>query len=686
MAEANTDMVTVFFGERKYNLIYVPSKDCPVVEEKAKYIENQLNLKQFGSEDILKLGELVQLAYFGVVGHTGLQSEVRPALNVLSDLCDEIIHTLNMVKRSLHGAVIRIQTVYEYLDNSYETNALQTLKELQPISQKLLHDSDSLTQMCFEKKNFFLKVRHNAEEKKQIVVDEAQKQKKKLSASRIEKFTCEILIKRSNKIISKETKQITSFKEQIIKINAEKAKCDDKCKDELDSASKKYKEKLGNLKSKHDSSNAKLIKDSKKRQKRCDSSAIDSKVKASADSSKIDGKVKASADSSAIDSRAKASAECIKSADQHNEVDDKLTEPKQCSPLGDENKEKPNEIISEDHHLIQSNYHKKINRNVPQDTDVVNANYAGIAGHDIGLSLNVSDTQLTAVEGEDRLQNTQTLQESTLHCNVPENDNVKAKDCEIMGAPKFRVESSEDVKVVSTKQVNDSKSLASNQENKSDSTAISKKPIKGNNKTYEEQQEALLQEYDKNKQGIEQKYKKETEKLDAKLEKLNKQLATSEKAIKDNEQKIKDIQQKIPELTKIIADKAKVDDYNSTSIECICHVIAALYTVGSIIKKLGNFLRDFTKLCNQLFNDETLPAQIDKLQNDIWKSNTFKIVILNYYGNCIAFTSMCNTAVEYITKAQEEVYQNVCKELSTDEAFQLVQKKAPVVLPQIELD
>ena len=662
MAETYKDMITVVFGERAYNLIYVPSNDCPVVEEKAKYIEDQLSLIQFGNEDILKLGELVQLAYFGVVGHTVLQGEVRPALNIVSDLCDDIIHTLNGVKRSLHGAIIRIQTVYEYLDNSHETNALQVLKELQPISQTLLQDSFSLSQKCFEKKNCFLKVHHAVEEKKQVVVDEAQKQKEQLSASIIEKFTCEILIKRSNKLISKENSQIIGFKKQKSKIIKDKEKVETKCKKELDSASKKHEEKLSNLKSKYDSSKAKSIKDSKKRQKKCDAQKFDSRENVSA-------------------------AACMKSIrDQHNEVNEKLIQEKQYSPLVDENKGKPNENeISEDHQPTQSNYHQETNKTIPLDTDTVDANNASTVELTMSLSFNSSETQLTAVETKDRLQDTQKLQGSTLHSDHDE----KAKDCGLMDTTKLQVEVVSTEKVSEKQEVvNDSKSpTVNNQENKVDSTAVTKNAAtKGKEKTLEEQQEALLQEYLNNKQKIENKYQVETEKLDGKLEKLNQQLAASEEVIKDNNQKIKDIRQKIPELTKIIAEKEKVKDFIGTSLECICHVIAALYTVGSIIKKLGNFLRDFAKLCCQLLDDETLLMQIEHLQNEIWKSNTFKLVMLNYYGNCVAFTNMCNTAVEYITKAQEEVYQNVCKDLTTDEAFKLVQKNAPIILPQVELD
>ena len=151
-----------------------------MVERKTEYLENYLGLEQFGKEEILRLGQLVQFAYFLVAGQADLQIKVRPALNIVSDLRDDVIHMLNGCTRSFHGALIKIQTAYEYLDKSAEPNALQILKNMEPISENLSTASNLLSQKCSNQAEYLLQVHHIVEKEKQVVEDEARKQKMKL--------------------------------------------------------------------------------------------------------------------------------------------------------------------------------------------------------------------------------------------------------------------------------------------------------------------------------------------------------------------------------------------------------------------------------------------------------------------------------------------------------------------------
>ena len=658
MAETDKNMTltTVVFGDEVYNLAYIPSKDSLIVETKARYIEKLLMLKQFGNEDIVILGKLVQLAYFGVIRYKDLQIEVRPALNTVSDLCDDIIHTLNKVKRSLHGALIRIQTVYEYIENSYERNAMQALQELQTLSQNLLKrlqkDSNLLSQNSRQKKELFLKVRHIAEKEKQVVVDEGQKKMEQLSASKIEKCMCEFLIKKSNKTIAKQKSQIVDFKNKIDTIIKGKASIETEFKNELEKANKKHEEKMNKLKAKYDSNSEKLIKDFKKKPKKSNSTGTKTSVP---------------------HEKFAAEVHCNKS-------DEKLRQENKQSQLPVDEDKSALQI----NHPVQSIHHKDIN-----STD-----------HNTQCTIAEGYTQTEAIQTPAKTENTENFQQSTLNSIKTKDDKLETKECAPMDTAVSQVEKSDSVEVVSTKegQLNEKQIMAhdgstpSNDKDSADTNVVKRKE-----KTLEQQQEALLQEHlnnmkqleleaQKSKENMQKKYQNKLKGLDVKLEKLNQQLTTSENLIKENEQKLIENQQKQLELVKIISEKTKLQGLNNESKKHISNVIAALYTIGSIMKKFENFFRDLTALCHKLFNNQTISTQIKYLQGEVWKSNAFKVDMLFYSGNCVAFTSVCTTTVEFIIKAQEEIYQNVCKDLTEEETIRLVQELAPIVLPQIELD
>ena len=665
MAETQQNMISIIYNETVYSLLYIPTKDSQVVEEKMKHIENQINLDQFCKESIINLGGLVQLAYFGVVGHASLQREVRPALGDVNDLCDSIIQALNGVKRSLHGALIRIQTAYEYLENSSEANALQMLNGLKIIVEKLSLGCNSPAKQCYKKAELLLQIHHETEKRKEIVEDEARKQENELMNIKTEKSKCQIFITKSKDIVSKENKKINECNKSIEKVSKEKTKRDEKYKKDLENATNKCEKELSKLKSKYDSKLAKLIENFQKKQKKLDTE---------------------------VEKHKKASGSCRKSTDEklmqgESSKHDHFVDEYQGKNTCQLNKKQ----ISKDHQSIQSSDPKETKKT--NGTDIVQMNYTCSAENVEVSSLSVNDStepQLIAAEAKNKPEDMQRPQEASSHLTAIENKN---KDTP---TPLSQHEST---KASSKKEetVNEAEK-AMTKGNETSSTAISnvkdsKSAMKEKELALEEQKEALLQEYVNNKQRIEKaktdiqtKYQADIEKLDKQLEKYNQQITTSKTMIKDNEQTINEYEQKIPELEKNIAEKEKVTVLNNTSIKCIGYAIEALYNIGSIMKQLGNFLEDFTALCHQL-NDCTLFKQIEYLQNrkELWKSSAFKLVMLNCYGNYVAFTSICTTAVECITKAQEEVYQNVSKNLSRDEAFKLVQEEAPKTLPQVKL-
>ena len=661
MAETHQNMISVIYNETVYCLIQTPTEDSQVVKEKIKHLENQLNVEWFIKTKILELGPLIQLAYFGVADHAGLQKEVRPALGDVSDLCDSIIQALNGVKRSLHGALIRIQTAYEYLENSSEANALQMLNGLKVIVEKLSLGCNSSPQQCWEKAELLLQIHHEAEKKKETVEDEARKQMEELSANKIEKFVCRLFIRKSSKIILKENKKINGFKESKKNISQNKAECKEKYNRDLENASKNCKEELNKLKTKYELDCAKLNKTYKKKQKKLDTEIGKNETISTASIKSADGKLMQG-----------------KSSQHGRLVDEHQGKIKQSLI-----KQK----ITKNHQSIQSSDHKEIKK-ITYGTDIEEINYTCSAEQTMSSSLSENEPQLIAAESNIKLEDTQRPQEATSQFITTENSNIENSNLDTLAlTPQCQDERAKAILIKEKPVIEKEKVVTDRNEISSTSTSYNKSTIKDEESTLKEQQEALLKEYRNNKQRIEKvkidiqtKYQADTKELDKQLETLNNQLTDSEKAIEDNEQKIKEIQQKIPGLSKIIAKKEEVKELNNTKIDCICHSIAALYNVGSIIKQLGNFLEDFTAQCYQL-NDRTLFKQIEYLQNrkELWKSSAFKLVMLNCYGNYVAFTSICTMAVECITKAQEEVYRNVSKNLSMDEAFKLVQQNVDIV-------
>ena len=250
-------MVTVIYKEATYNLIYIPSKNSLVVEEKTKYLENYLCLEQFGEEEILRLGQLVQLAYFGASGQADLQVKVRSALSTVSDLFDNVMHMLNGCKRSFFGALTKLQAAYEYLDMLAEANALQMLKNMEPISKKLSTVSNSLSQTCSKQAEDLLKVHHIAEKEKQTVEDEARKHKMQLSNNKKETYKCQIQIKISTKIISQHNKRMASYKRSMTSISVNKDKHMKQYEKDLKNVTNKSENQLSILKHQFESSDAK---------------------------------------------------------------------------------------------------------------------------------------------------------------------------------------------------------------------------------------------------------------------------------------------------------------------------------------------------------------------------------------------------------------------------------------------
>ena len=600
MAEACEDMVTVVIYEKTtYNLVYIPSQNSLIVEEKTKYLENYLCLEQFGKEDILRLGQLIHLAYFGVAGQADLQIKVRPGLSTVSDLCDDVIHMLNGCKRSFHGAVIKIQTAYEYLDKSAESNALQMLKSMEPISQNLSTASKSLSQKCSEQAEYLLQVHHVVEKEKETVEDEVRKQKMQLSDNKKEKHKCEIQIKRSTKAISQHDKKIASYKKSISSTLEKKAKCIKQYEKDITNANNKCEKQLSILKRKFESSCVKASEDSNH-----------AKPSAHNKDKKVDHKL--------MEIESSCQDHLVKEHQGHS-----------CDMQ-----------ISVGQKSMHCSENKESKLKIPCDADTVEISRAQNTMRQF-FNTNDNSEFETISEANEDLKDTPNL---ASHSEV-----IKTK---IIGTPHSQAQK-------------DNKSIKA--------------------------EEASLQEYMSKKHQIElqtkvakediqNKHQIRIKKLDEQLESLDQQLTTSNTEIKENEQKIKDNQEKFTKLFESIAEMTKTIELNDASIECISYTITALYTIGSIMKKLGNFLKEFASLCCQL-NECILFKQINYLQNkkELWKSNTFKREMLYCYRDYIAFINISTTAIKYITQAQEEVYHNVSKDLSRDEVLKLVQNHPNII-------
>ena len=136
--------VMVKYGEKSYCRSNIPSKGDDVVAVVNKENEGQLlRLHQLGS-DLSSLQRFVRIAYFGVTGRSDLQTKVQTNLRSVFELCHDTAHTLNDFKCNSHEALKSLQTVYRYLCEAMEEQALEMLLHLQEMCKIMAENARNL--------------------------------------------------------------------------------------------------------------------------------------------------------------------------------------------------------------------------------------------------------------------------------------------------------------------------------------------------------------------------------------------------------------------------------------------------------------------------------------------------------------------------------------------------------------
>jgi len=139
----------VEYEGKTYSLKLRPSQNTGLVVEQKSDMKKTLRLEELG-KDFSSLGKFLRLAHYGVVGHTDLQIEVRKTLDNVVNLCDDTVHTVNEFDRACESALENMQSAYEYLEEDLEEEAIETLKEVIAVSEKMREAADKLHMRCKE--------------------------------------------------------------------------------------------------------------------------------------------------------------------------------------------------------------------------------------------------------------------------------------------------------------------------------------------------------------------------------------------------------------------------------------------------------------------------------------------------------------------------------------------------------
>ena len=175
--------------EASYSLTVLPEADAPLVlKEKARLL-GSIDLEAL-VDDLGRLGNCVRIAYHGVAGFVELQIEIQRIGYDVTKLCDKSAVTVGKFKNASATVLSSLKATYEFLLDSFEDMALDTLadvadtaKGMATAAEELRRDFDNQaneviralektqrTQGTEEKKKEKMK-----EERKKMVEKEAEK-------------------------------------------------------------------------------------------------------------------------------------------------------------------------------------------------------------------------------------------------------------------------------------------------------------------------------------------------------------------------------------------------------------------------------------------------------------------------------------------------------------------------------
>ena len=163
----------------KYSLVKLPSASSQVVMKAQETMLGSIDLEAF-VDDLGRLGNCVRIAYHGVAGYTDLQIDVQRIGYDVVKLCDKSALTVSHFKKASNTVLHALQATYEYLLDSLEDMALDTLGDVADTAQSMAEAAENL-HVEFDKQ---AKVVVEALEKTQKQQGVEEKEKERLASER----------------------------------------------------------------------------------------------------------------------------------------------------------------------------------------------------------------------------------------------------------------------------------------------------------------------------------------------------------------------------------------------------------------------------------------------------------------------------------------------------------------------
>ena len=120
--------IVVLDGE-SYSLSELPSSNSRVVVIEKSRLLGAIDLEALFN-DLDQLGNCVRIAYHSIAGFTELQIKIQQISYDVTKLCDKSAITIGKLKKASSTVLSALQAIYQYLLESFEDMALETLADV----------------------------------------------------------------------------------------------------------------------------------------------------------------------------------------------------------------------------------------------------------------------------------------------------------------------------------------------------------------------------------------------------------------------------------------------------------------------------------------------------------------------------------------------------------------------------
>lgn len=144
MADKQTSALVKFEGE-EYTITEPPRSTSAVVKKEEKRLLGTVDFPSL-TEDLGLLGTCFRMAYHGAAGFPMLQVDINQVGYETTKLCDDAALTVNKFKRASETVVNALQSTYEYLLDSMEELAVDSLADVQETAKGMADAAQKLAE------------------------------------------------------------------------------------------------------------------------------------------------------------------------------------------------------------------------------------------------------------------------------------------------------------------------------------------------------------------------------------------------------------------------------------------------------------------------------------------------------------------------------------------------------------